>query len=310
MPAALLLLFLWLGSGPIKRTPGQIYETESAYNYIQVLDVDGFRMLRLNEGQGIHSFWHPTVLDYLGPWEQFLAAPFFNQPPYSTNQVDRFAIIGLAGGTTAKQTTAVYGPVPIDGFEIDPEIIQVGQEYFDMNLPNLNAIAVDGRWGLEHSEKLYTVIGIDAYRPPYIPWHLTTQEFFGMVKQHLAEDGVMVINVGHSPSDRRLLNALAATIGSVFPSVYVMDVPDTFNAIIYASAQPSEIQNLYDNYSSLSQQPETHPLLLASIQRVILNLKPTPTGGIVFTDDKAPIEWITNTMVLGYLFSNGIDELP
>ena len=45
-------------------------------------------------------------------------------------------------------------------------------------MPNLNAVAQDGRWGLEHSKRQYTIIGVDAYRPPYIPWHLTTQEFF------------------------------------------------------------------------------------------------------------------------------------
>ncbi len=310
MPVALVLLFFGLGLGPIKRTTGQIYEAESAYNYIQVLEVDGFRMLRLNEGQGIHSLWHPTVLDYLGPWEQFLAAPFFNPPPFNTDQVKRIAVVGLAAGTTANQATAVYGPVPIDGYEIDPKIIQVGRDYFAMNEPNLNAIAQDGRWGLAHNPNRYTVIGIDAYRPPYIPWHLTTQEFFTLVRQRLADNGVMVINVGHSPTDRRLLNALATTIGTVFPSVYVMDVPETFNAIIYATAQPTIIQNLYDNYSLLSQQTQTHPLLLTSLQRVILNLKSTPTDGMVFTDDKAPIEWITNTMVLGFVFSQGVESLP
>ncbi len=85
------------------------------------------------------------------------------------------AIIGLAAGTVARQATAVFGPLPIDGYEIDPQIIEVGRQYFDMNEPNLNAIAQDGRWGLEHSDRKYTIIGVDAYRPPYIPWHLTTR---------------------------------------------------------------------------------------------------------------------------------------
>jgi len=89
-----------------------------------------------------------------------------------------------------------------------------------------------------------------------------------------------------------------------------MDVPGSFNAIIYASLQPTTIQNLYDNYSLLSQRPQTPPLLLASLQRVILNLKPTPSEGQVFTDDHAPVEWFTNTMVLGFLFSEGVESLP
>jgi len=310
MPVVLLILFFWLVQGPIKQTPGLVYETESSYNYIQVLDSDGYTLLRLNEGQGIHSVWHPIEVDYHGTWEQFLAAPFFNSPPFTPEQVHNMAIVGLAAGTTASQATRVFGPIPIDGFEIDPEIIRVGQTYFQMNQPNLNAIAQDGRWGLDHSTSKYSVIGIDAYRPPYIPWHLTTREFFQIVKDHLDTNGVMVINVGRSPVDRRLVDALTSTIHTVFPSVYVMDVPESFNTIIYSTVMDTSMDNLYLNYNDLTQKPDTPELLIRSMQRVILNEKPAKINGPVFTDDWAPIEWITNSMVLGFVFSDGIEALP
>jgi spermidine synthase len=308
MPIILILL-AWLGSGPVKKTAGQIYETESAYNYIQVIEQGGYRLLRLNEGQGIHSVWHPTQLSYNGTWEQFLAAPFFNRPPFNPGEVKNMAIVGLAAGTTARQATAVFGPIPIDGFEIDPKIIQVGRDYFDMNEPNLNAEAVDGRWGLEHSPSKYSMIGIDAYRPPYIPSHLTTQEFFEIVRSHLTEDGVVAINVGRSPEDRRLIDGLAATLQTVFPSVYVMDLPESFNSIIYATAQPTELSNLATNYDLLVQQGNAHPLLLEVVQKAIQNQQPLPQGGMVFTDDKAPIEWITNNMVLKFVLSGEVETL-
>jgi hypothetical protein len=72
MPVLILLVgFFGLGGG-IKATTGQIFETESQYNYIQVLEEDGYRYLRLNEGQGIHSAYHPTEINYYGPWKQSL----------------------------------------------------------------------------------------------------------------------------------------------------------------------------------------------------------------------------------------------
>ena len=309
MPLALTAAILFVSGKPLKSTSGQIFETESGYNYIQVLEINGYRLLRLNEGQGVHSMWHPTQIDFFGPWEQFLAAPFFNRPPYELERVERIAIVGLAGGTLARQATEVYGPVPIDGYEIDPAIIEVGRDYFDMNQPNLNAIPQDGRWGLERSEDKYNVIAVDAYRPPYIPWHLTTQEFFQIVNDHLTEDGVMVINVGQSPNDRRLVDALAGTISTVFPSVYVMDVPDSFNSMIYATTQPTKIQNLYDNLLYLYTREDVHPMLIESIQRVVLNQQPKPESRIVFTDDWAPVEWITNNMVLNYVLFNDMEAL-
>ncbi|MBN1535278.1 MAG: fused MFS/spermidine synthase [Anaerolineales bacterium] len=308
----ILIIILWIiGSGPIKATQGQVYETESAYNYIQVLEQDGYRFLRLNEGQGVHSTWHPSEISFDGPWEQFLVAPFFNQgqdgQAFRPEQVQNMAILGLAAGTLARQATEVFGEIPIDGYEIDPEIIEVGQAYFDMNEPNLNAIAQDGRWGLEHSHKKYSLIGVDAYRPPYIPWHLTTYEFFQMVHDHLTDNGVLAINVGRAPEDRRLIDGLVGTIQAVFPSVYVMDIPDTFNSIIYATLQPTEIKNLHQNLLYLYTREDIHPLLILAMEKAVVYQQPYPETNVIFTDDKAPIEWLTNNLVLNFIFTGDME---
>jgi len=309
MPLVLVILaILGIGRG-VKATHGQIYEAESAYNYIQVIERDGYRYLRLNDGTGIHSIYHPTRLDYSGPWEQFLVAPFFNKPNYDLVQVQSVAIIGLAAGTTARQVTAVFGPIPIDGYEIDPKIIEVGRNYFAMTEPNLNAIAQDGRWGLEHSQGKYSIICIDAYRPPYIPWHLTTREFFTIVRDHLADDGTVVINVGRAPQDRRLVDGMVGTMRAVFPSIYVMDVPGTFNSIVYATNQPTTSENLMYNLVSLVNQVGVHPLLIEAVKRTIVYQQPTPDSNIVYTDDLAPIEWVTNNMVLNFLLFGDMEKL-
>ncbi|HSF83991.1 MAG TPA: fused MFS/spermidine synthase [Anaerolineales bacterium] len=309
MPVLIAILTLISYRSTIKNTSGQIYESESAYNYIQVLQIGDYRYLRLNEGQGIHSVWHPTQIGFDGPWKQFLVAPFFNQPEYAPERVRSMAIVGLAAGTTARQATEVFGPIEIDGYEIDPEIIQVGRHYFGMDLPNLNAEARDGRVGLEHSRKRYTIIGIDAYRPPYIPWHLTTQEFFQIVRDHLNEDGSVVINVGRSPTDRRLIDGLVATIQTIFPSIYVMDVPNTFNSIVYATVKPTAIENLYTNLLYLYTRQDVHPSLVQAMEIMVTNQKPLEPSGQVYTDDLAPIEWITNRMVLNFIFRGEVEDL-
>ena len=107
-----------------------LYETESAYNYIQVVQWGDEVWLKLNEGQGVHSIYDPNSVLVGGIWDFFLIAPFFNNPPYTADQVGSLALIGSAAGTVPKQYTAVYGAIPIDGAEIDPEIIRVGREYF------------------------------------------------------------------------------------------------------------------------------------------------------------------------------------
>ncbi len=310
----LLIVTFWFKGQPLKASEGQVFETESAYNYIQVLQEGEYRYLRLNEGQGIHSEWHPSQLFYAGPWEQFLAGPFFNvgggeNSSYDPSNVKRIAIIGLAAGTAARQASAVFGAIPIDGYEIDPEIIDIGKRYFGMDLPNLNAEAVDGRWGIEHSPYKYDLIIVDAYRPPYIPWHLTTLEFFQIVAQHLTSKGVLAINVGRAPDDRQLINGFCGTLAQVYPSIYVMDLPDTFNSIIYATIQPTNVENFYRNLLAFYPRKDIHPLLIEVMERFVVYQKPVEKSSIVFTDDKAPIEWMTNNLVLNFLLSGEVEKL-
>jgi spermidine synthase len=185
----------------------------------------------------------------------------------------------------------------------------VGRKYFDMNLPNLNIIIQDGRWGLASSPEKYDLICVDAYRPPYIPPHLTTQEFFRIVADHLKPDGVVAINVGRAPGDRRLIDGLATTLGTIFPSIYVMDIPDTFNSLIYATLQPTEKINLDRNLSALAARQDSNVLLVDSMTLTRDNLQPAPQHTIVFTDDKSPIEWITNTMILNFILQGEIGTM-
>ncbi len=308
MPVVLIVIGVLWAQGAFKNTPGQIYENESAYNYIEVVQEGDYTMLRLNDGQGIHSMYNPNELNYGGPWQQFLVGPFFYAGE-TVADVKRIAIVGLAAGTPARQATEVFGPVPIDGYEIDPEIIEVGRTYFEMTMPNLNAIATDGRWGLYTSDEVYTLIGIDAYRPPYIPWHLTTQEFFELTREHLTEDGALVINVGRAPNDRSLIDALVTTLQTVFPSVHVMDIPNTLNSMVYATVQPTLIEDFVRNYAAMREDPSVHPLLLNAMERVILNTQPLPEPTIVFTDDKAPVEMVVNQMVLKFIFTGEYEVL-
>jgi predicted membrane-bound spermidine synthase len=304
MPLVVILLALLLRGQPVKAAADGtlIYDTESSYNYIQVAEQsDGCRYLLLNEGGGIHSVYCPERLRTPGPWDYFLIAPYFNQPPYPPDRLRRMALIGLAAGTTARQVTEVYGPVPIDGVEIDPEIVRVGRDYFAMDQPNLNAVVADGRAYLAHTDRRYTMVGVDAYRLPYIPPHLTTVEFFQEVKEHLTPDGVVAINVGRAGDDYRLVRAMVATLQEVFPSAHVIDVPYSFNAVVVATIQPTEASNLKANLPLLEDDAFLYPTALNAVD----NLHPTEPSDVVFTDDRASIEWMTNALLFDFILEGG-----
>ncbi|NLN69740.1 MAG: fused MFS/spermidine synthase [Chloroflexi bacterium] len=307
MPLILILLWLFGARGADKATKNLIFEGESAYNYVQVVEEQDYRYLHLNEGQGIHSIYHPIQLNYYGPWSQVLVAPFFNLPSQSKRPIEKMAILGLAAGTTARQAQAVFGDIQIDGFEIDPLVVEVGRKYFDMNQPNLNIYVQDGRWGLSRMPGDYDIISVDAYRPPYIPWHMTTLEFFQLVYEKLSDEGVMVINIGRSPTDRTLINDLGTTICQVFPTIFIMDLPESFNTILFATKQPGSWENFFDHYNLLVGS-DVHPLLLEVMAMTITYRQPTPEITRVFTDDIAPIEWLTNKLVVDFFLSGGLKD--
>ncbi|MDE2748668.1 MAG: fused MFS/spermidine synthase [Chloroflexota bacterium] len=313
MPLALVLIMLAAPNGPLRpAAPGAslMYEGESAYNYIQVQeDAAGYRYLYLNEGQGVHSQWHAQEVFFGGTWDYFLVAPYFNETPFRADQVTSMLLIGLAAGAIPRQYAAVYGDIPIDGIELDPEIVAVGAKYFDMNaeaMPNLSAHVGDGRYLLRRLDEDYTVIGIDAYRPPYIPWHLTTVEFFSEVKERLAERGVVAINVGRTDTDRRLVDALSNTLLQVFPSVHAIDVPSSFNTILVATDQATSAGNLRRNLNYPVD--SVNPVLYDVLESAAENIVPLGESDIIFTDDRAPVESLVDSIVLRFLLAGRAEE--
>lgn len=313
MPALLGLLVGTATASPLRQPAPDAslkYEGESAYNYIQVQeDSAGYRYLYLNEGQGVHSQWHESEIFYSATWDYFLAAPYFNEAPYRPGQVDSMLLIGLAAGTIPRQHLSVYDDILIDGIELDPKIVEAGAQYFDMNaqaMPQLNTYVGDGRFLLNQIARDYTVIAVDAYRPPYIPWHLTTVEFFAEVKDRLGEEGVVAINVGRTDTDRRLVDALSQTLLAVYPSVHAIDVPQSFNTILVATLRPTSADNLRAN---LNHPVDTvNPVLYDILAMAAENLVPLGDSDIVFTDDRAPVEMLVDSIVLDFLLAGRAEE--
>jgi len=292
MLAIIVIIAALDSGGMVKAAPGLVSETESPYNFIQVIDdSSGWRLLTVNEGEAYQSAYKMNAVLTGGVWDLFLVAPYFasNQPPKN------LLMIGLAAGTTAREYTLVYGAIPIDGVELDPAIIAVGQKYFAMNETNLRAIADDGRNFLQTRAGTYDVIAVDAYRQPYIPFHLTTVEFFQQVKAHLNPRGIVALNAARTGNDYRLVDALAATMRQVFPSVYLIDHPNNANTLIVATNQPTRLEDFRANVAALTD---------ANLRIVAGQSLPTARAATqtepVFTDNRAPVENLINDIILRY----------
>ena len=134
---------------------------------------------------------------------------------------------------------------------------------------------------------------VDAYRQPYIPFYLATREFFELVRDRLAPGGIVIVNAGHPEGNDDLEQVLSATMAEVFPTV-LRDPIEPTNTLLAGTVAPASAQNL-------ERAARQFPLELRSVAateaaRIGARLR----GGAVYTDDKAPVEWLIDRSILGY----------
>ncbi len=292
--------------GPIKpfdtKGCGRIlYETESLYNYIQVVEWRQERWLRLNEGEGIHSVWRPHMRLSEGIWDYFLLAPAFRKglPPR------KLLVIGLAGGTIPTLYAHAFPGVETVGVELDPEVIRVAYDYFHLGeIPRLRAVAGDGRVYVQGSEERFDVIALDAYRPPYIPFHLTTVEFFRLLRDHLTPSGIIMVNAARTAEDFRLVHALSSTMAQVFPQVFIVDEPLNGaawgNSLVIGVQNPMGWDDLERGFRACGS-----PSVCRVSERAHPHTRAAPPPTLVLRDDHAPVERIIHEIIWSYVTGRG-----
>jgi spermidine synthase len=287
-------------AGAVRAEPGLIYEHESRYQFIHVTDLDGVRRLYLNEGLAVHSLWRRNSVLTGGEWDTYLAVP-----PLIGRPLRRVAILGNAGGTTARAMGVFYPQARIDGVELDPDVTAVGRRYFGLDdNPRLHVITADARPFLRSTKAQYDLIIVDAYRPPYVPFYLATQEFFRLARSRLAPGGAIVLNVGSTPDDHRLAEGVSGTLATEFPLVLTWQAL-RFNQFVIGLDRPEPRSVLVRRLGHGAARLRSLTSLLARDMRVA-----APSSD-PWTDDRAPVEWLTDRMILEFAARGGrLDEFP
>jgi spermidine synthase len=266
-----------------------IYETETRLQYARVLEEDdGTRKLELNEGVAEHSVLRPGSYLTDNYWDGLVVVPFASL----TRVPSRVAILGNAAGTVARAYGHYFPATRIDAVEIDPELTQIGRRYFDMRAPHLAVHDEDARPWLRNADGDYDVIVLDAYRQPYIPFYLATREFFELARARLAPGGQVIVNVGHPEGSDELERVIGRTMSAVFP-VVLRDPIETENTLMIGGEHASG-EHLRAKSAGLP--PELRAIAAAETTR----LGPALEGGEVYTDDRAPVEWLVDRSILGY----------
>ncbi len=260
-----------------------MYEGESVYNYLQVKENDRSVILSTNVLFGVQSIYMKEQGLTGMYYDYAMAAPLMVQE--KSPQDCKMLILGMGTGTYATQCRKYYGHMDIQGVEIDERITALSREYF--HLPeDVPVTTYDGRAFLNAVDEKYDVIMVDAYQDITIPFQMSSVEFFTLVKEHLAENGVMVVNMNMRGREEGNINQyLADTISSVFSEVYTVDVAGSTNRELFASDNEEMLTNLETKRGLLQDDG-----LCTMMERASASLERYTPGQYVLTDDKAPVE--------------------
>ena len=195
------------------------YEGESIYNYLQVSETDRQVVLSTNVLFGVQSLYMKEG-GLTGMYYDYAMAAPLMVPDKPVEDMD-VLILGMGTGTYATQCRKYFGDMNIEGVEIDEKITELSREYF--SLPeDVKVTTYDGRAFLQAVDTTYDVIMVDAYQDITIPFQMSSVEFFTMVKDHLKDGGVMVVNMNmHGNKEGDINQYLADTIANVFDNIKI-----------------------------------------------------------------------------------------
>jgi spermidine synthase len=293
--AVVLAALVAIPPGAVKARDGLLHEETSYQQYIQVVEEDdGRRLLYLNEGIAVHSVWRESDVLTGGVWDSFLALP-----PLLGRELERVAILGNAAGTTARALGVYYPNARIDGVELDPAVTRVGRRYFGLDdNPRLTVHDADARPFLRSTDETYDLIVVDAYHQPYVPFYLATREFFQLIRDRLAPGGIVALNVATVPDDRSLVEAIGTTLQAELPQVVEWPVL-RFNTLVLGLSTPLAPDELRRRLAS-------GPDDLAPLRDLLAQqARPLTASGRAWTDDRAPVEWVTDRMIVSFAAEGG-----
>ena len=267
-----------------------IYASESPYNRIRVDEYNGLRLLMLNDFRNFQTI-ERIGSDHSGFYlDEFALGPLIVP-------AKNLLVLGMGAGGSIKASRAVAPDLEVDAVEIDPEVQRVAQRFFELpkNDPKLRVHIADARpWLAMHRDKR-DIVHIDLFQGgPFVPFYLTTVEFFAMVRSRMANNAVLIVNVFDTSDRRELLNDMCATMRAVFPSVELLSLPGG-NHIVFAFP---ERRALADTAARLKEGagPEWVREMAQKAAQEMVEFEPR-AGAVIFTDDKAPVEEMTRKML-------------
>ncbi len=261
---------------------------QSAYGEIRVVDKDEIRYLLIDGA--IHSIVNPAL--FWEPQHGYVVVMDINR--HFFDRAGSMLLIGLGGGSIANSYSIAGWQV--EAVEIDPVVTKVATKYFGFRTEECRVFHADGRQFLRSHHERYDLIIMDAFGSGSIPFHLVTQQFFELVREHLQPDGVFAINLQSIGWESSLVKAVAATLKTLFTEVLALPLHEPPNALgnvlLIAANRPLEFPDEYLGKPAdfVDVDPYEHWKVVQRNHAWDNRFVPETFGAEIITDDRNPVD--------------------
>ena len=283
-----IFAFLWIFGIVISSNVSPIFwkddstvvETDSMYNYLKINKEGKTTYFSTNVLFGVQSCINDDFSLTGMYYDKLLVSP------YLVKENPKVLVLGNGTGTYATMMKEyIKCESDITAVEIDQKIIDISYKYFQMN-KDVNVVCDDGRNFIARDKTTYDVILVDAYSSISAPFHMTTVEFFTLVKDHLSEGGIMMMNVNMFSEKKDSVNyALCDTSYSVFGNLYAYY--DGGGSGMEVFATKNKERNLIEEVKNIH---ATQPGFQKVVNELGSKLKVYEDTGIRLYDDTADVE--------------------
>ncbi len=148
----------------------------------------------------------------------------------------KILMIGMGGGRTSWYIHKIMPDAELTVVELDPDVVRLAEKHFKVREEDNYAIVTrDGRSHLMREDEKYDLIMVDAYRGPFVPFHLLTTEFYELIVSRLMPGGIVIQNV---EPNTMLFDSAAATMQTVFKNVDYFDAGGNIVSVAYDFERP------------------------------------------------------------------------
>ena len=267
-----------------------IWSQESAYNLIRVVRQGERTILMLNSRNSVHTIRNQATGWTGRYYDDFALGPMLIP-------ARRALSLGMGGGGSIQAARLTAPDLEFDAVEIDPLVVDAAQRFFGLHSgPSLRIHIADARSWLLRNPDRFDLVQIDLYQGgAYVPFYLTTVEFFGLVRGHMSPDSLLMMNLFDVSGRQEILASTTATLRRVFSTVVVLPGDFFGNNIVFAFTRPRPLGVIREQLAAIEGGRPWQQLARKAATSMV---EPTvPPGTMVFTDDRAPIEEMTRRML-------------